>query len=66
MADNTSVGGGSFIPRQKYMVKTADLGLDEVKYDSITFKICMAGLQVDRTCDAHLHLTSTFFDIRVP
>jgi hypothetical protein len=45
MLDDTSVGGSSSIPRQKYMAKAADLGLDEVEYDGFTYKFAWQSLQ---------------------
>jgi hypothetical protein len=44
MLDDTSVGSSLLTPRQKYMAKAANLGLDEVEYDGVTYKICMAEL----------------------
>jgi hypothetical protein len=44
MSDETSVGSSSLPHRWKYTAKPANLGTDEVEYDSITYKICMAEL----------------------
>jgi hypothetical protein len=49
------LSGWWFIDSQTEVhVKTADLGLDEVKYDSITFKICMAELTTYHISVSHL------------
>jgi hypothetical protein len=54
MADDTSVGNGLLIPRQKSMAKTANLGPDEVEYDNITYKICMTELTTYRISVSHV------------
>jgi hypothetical protein len=54
MADDTSVGSSLLIPRQKYMTQAANLGPDEVEYDGITYKICMAELMTYHISASHL------------
>ena len=44
MSDDNTMYGSSLTSGQKYMAKAANLGPDKVKYDGITYKICMAEL----------------------
>jgi hypothetical protein len=44
MSDDNAVYGSSLISGQKYMAKAASLVLDKVRYDGITYKICMTEL----------------------
>jgi hypothetical protein len=47
MLDDNTMCGSSLTPCQKYMSKAANWSPNEVEYDGVTYKICMAELAYD-------------------
>jgi hypothetical protein len=62
MSDGTSVCSSSSIPRQKYTAKAANLGPDEVEYDGVTYKICMAELMTYHISASHFQENGAVVD----
>ena len=44
MSDDNMISNSSLIPSQKYMAKAANLGLDKVEYDGVTYKFTWQSL----------------------
>jgi hypothetical protein len=47
------MSGSSLTPGQQYMAKAANLDLDKVEYDSVTYKICMTEVMTYHILASH-------------